>query len=753
MSPAKTRRVFAKLSALWGGSSAGRASRSQCEGREFDPPPLHHNLSKALIFKAFFFSAAALRRDVQLLVQVPPEMYPEHAHSWTSTSNSSRGEQGSAPTEPASPHALVPSPAALPPSSPRASSAPLADPGAPPLRWRPRTTATHLTRGANGVYYVRLVIPERVRELRPDLPRELKRSTKTTQRGLALAIARKMLGELETSLKTEKNMLVPSTSSTPLRNQGFLIEFADGALRTELYPGADDQTVGLFARLLPLLALQVGQQSQSSARQPADAAIGAAPQDVSARTASLAAAACVGTNATTATASAPQAVNANEPSASQRTEDKALDAVAPPEWLSEAIERWRTTSGVRFSDQTWSDAYAPTFRVFRELLGDTRRDIGALPSQLDIRLTDLQRAHMELFQRLLRQYPARQGKRNDRIEAPEVLKRAAQGRQRPQSPGNVAKKLRQIWPFITFAKKKAWIDLHLQDEFSLMLKAAEARATKCSTASPKKGAVALSVEELCRTYQSEAWLQGALQAPWKYWMDPMRLYTGARVSEISQLYTNDVIEVDGIPCISFVNDTASDDEDDGGGGSVSKAATPEEFRRLKNRASRRVIPVHPKLVELGFLEWVKERQDLAGRTPCLLFFGLTWEPKSGYGRKPSRHTLMLLKEARVWQKRRKVGHSLRSVCAQALQRADMPKDMVQRYIGHSTDTELETSYGEADQGPAFPMKRALAYLEKTEFGVTFPPYSQVREMGVEQAKAKQLAGKRAFRADKALDRQ
>src|SRR5690606_17958740 len=28
----------------WGGSSAGRASRSQCEGREFDPPPLHQIL-------------------------------------------------------------------------------------------------------------------------------------------------------------------------------------------------------------------------------------------------------------------------------------------------------------------------------------------------------------------------------------------------------------------------------------------------------------------------------------------------------------------------------------------------------------------------------------------------------------------------------------------------------------------------------------------------------------------------------------
>src|SRR4029079_3356086 len=31
----------------WGGSSAGRASRSQCEGREFDPPPLHHPTSPA----------------------------------------------------------------------------------------------------------------------------------------------------------------------------------------------------------------------------------------------------------------------------------------------------------------------------------------------------------------------------------------------------------------------------------------------------------------------------------------------------------------------------------------------------------------------------------------------------------------------------------------------------------------------------------------------------------------------------------
>ena len=35
--------------AQWGGSSAGRASRSQCEGREFDPPPLHHLIRSSRI--------------------------------------------------------------------------------------------------------------------------------------------------------------------------------------------------------------------------------------------------------------------------------------------------------------------------------------------------------------------------------------------------------------------------------------------------------------------------------------------------------------------------------------------------------------------------------------------------------------------------------------------------------------------------------------------------------------------------------
>jgi hypothetical protein len=53
--------------------------------------------------------------------------------------------------------------------------------------WRPREGAAHLSLGANGIDYFRLGIPEHVRALDPSLRRELKRSTKTTSKRLALA--------------------------------------------------------------------------------------------------------------------------------------------------------------------------------------------------------------------------------------------------------------------------------------------------------------------------------------------------------------------------------------------------------------------------------------------------------------------------------------------------------------------------------------------------------------------------------------
>src|SRR6266849_5169334 len=53
--------IAVKIALTLGCSSAGRASRSQCEGREFDPPQLHQHPMKARSCRAFGFSTQAFQ--------------------------------------------------------------------------------------------------------------------------------------------------------------------------------------------------------------------------------------------------------------------------------------------------------------------------------------------------------------------------------------------------------------------------------------------------------------------------------------------------------------------------------------------------------------------------------------------------------------------------------------------------------------------------------------------------------------------
>ena len=56
-------------------------------------------------------------------------------------------------------------------------------------------------------------------------------------------------------------------------------------------------------------------------------------------------------------------------------------------------------------------------------------------------------------------------------------------------------------------------------------------------------------------------------------------YSGARLAEIAGLRREDVREVDGVLCFEV---------------------RPHEGRRLKNKASRRTVPLHPEIIAAGF---------------------------------------------------------------------------------------------------------------------------------------------------------
>ncbi len=73
------------------------------------------------------------------------------------------------------------------------------------------------------------------------------------------------------------------------------------------------------------------------------------------------------------------------------------------------------------------------------------------------------------------------------------------------------------------------------------------------------------------------------------WVPWLCAYTGARLNEITQLRPMDIRQIDGVWCIEITPDAGS----------------------LKNEWSARNIPLHPRLIDQGFLDFVRGRQSSA----------------------------------------------------------------------------------------------------------------------------------------------
>jgi hypothetical protein len=172
----------------------------------------------------------------------------------------------------------------------------------------------------------------------------------------------------------------------------------------------------------------------------------------------------------------------------------------------------------------------------------------------------------------------------------------------------------------------------------------------------KKPRYALSSEQLNIIFASDWYNPTATH--WKgqlgkdlgtrYFMPLISLLHGPRVREPLRLMTDEIVEQDGIPCFNFRIEFEEDGKKDS---KESTADVVEEnykawpTRSLKNTAVLRIIPVHPKLIELGFLEYVEERRKELGR-PGPLFQSALPEPggkSPKYGRAYEQAMLRFMK--------------------------------------------------------------------------------------------------------------
>lgn len=148
--------------------------------------------------------------------------------------------------------------------------------------------------------------------------------------------------------------------------------------------------------------------------------------------------------------------------------------------------------------------------------------------------------------------------------------------------------------------------------------------------------------------------------PHHKWGVLIAFYTGARVNEIAQLQVTDIVQEEGIWCFRF-----TDDE--------------EQQQRLKNESSRRIIPIHSRLIELGFLDLVKEART--GR----IFHKLSYQPKHGYGRGINRWFNESLLPKLDIKSPNLVFHSIRHTVAQQLRNSKVQEGVLKDILGHSHD--------------------------------------------------------------------
>jgi integrase len=164
---------------------------------------------------------------------------------------------------------------------------------------------------------------------------------------------------------------------------------------------------------------------------------------------------------------------------------------------------------------------------------------------------------------------------------------------------------------------------------------------------------------------------GGIRTVHTKWAALIGLFTGARVGEVAQLYLSDFIEEDGIPCI--------------------RIATDSDGQSLKTEASRRLVPIHPGLVELGLLERVKE---LRRQGKERLFDGMRIDGKAGAGNAISKGFGYYLDKLGIKPRRANgiVGfHSLRKTVIQELQGSRLPAERRRAFVGHEPGDDVHES--------------------------------------------------------------
>lgn len=157
--------------------------------------------------------------------------------------------------------------------------------------------------------------------------------------------------------------------------------------------------------------------------------------------------------------------------------------------------------------------------------------------------------------------------------------------------------------------------------------------------------------------------------PFLYWIPRIMAYTGMRLGEASQLRKQDLREAMGLRVLDL---------------------NTEDGKTLKNAASRRQVPIHRRLVELGLLEFID------GSPEGFLWpekYRTTDNPKRQDSDRLSKLLGRFLRRSGVLDEKKTGAHSFRHTVSTRLKDASVPEYQIADLIGHEDDSMTTGRYG------------------------------------------------------------
>lgn len=312
-----------------------------------------------------------------------------------------------------------------------------------------------------------------------------------------------------------------------------------------------------------------------------------------------------------------------------------------------------------------------TFKLFERIVGD-------------IPILEIKRDHARQFAEVLQKLPANLNKQGE-FKGKSIEQILTSKPKQLMSVNTINHNVERISSFFNWAKINQIIENNPAQRLSI---------------TPQKGQVTdrqpFTRAELTLIFSSEEFLGRSTKnkrTDARFWIPLIGAFTGMRLNEACQLYLNDIQQDDsGIWYIS-INDDADD-------------------KSLKTKASERNVPIHSKLIELGFLNYVDEVRKLKHSR---LFPELKYRKADGYGRSIS--SWFTKYRGRIGIKdKSKVFHSFRHTVSNLFKQNDVLEVVAAAVIGHDHDTMTYGNYGDK-----YSPTKLSKIVELIDHGIDFSP--------------------------------